>query len=633
MYTQCPECGVAFRVTADVLRQAAGKVRCGGCGSAFNALEHLSEQRPSAPVRREQPQPQLPELTPEDGSSQSEPETPEQTISAEQSAALLKTLDQLAGSNIRIEDTGVEWRVLDEGDGEDIDGAPDGAVIDEILEDSPTPVDEFLTATPPYIDAPEVFEEMRFDDDTPLPDDFDMASPPPVPRPPVAAVEVREEAAEIQVDLDFGAPEDWEDLLGEVAVEVETAGEETVPPTLEADEEVEDSRSVDSADSEDSNEIVLLGEDPPDIDTQFGIQAEALGIDISGLYELDEVAEIGTGDADEEELAIELEEQDEESLFDEIKRKPVDEGSLTVALEDESTPRVILEEPVIPEMTEEEKTINMLIDQDLLSVAVEDEDGFASTIVQKQPAPKSESTPDSQRDSGKDDPARKRAKKDEAKPMLVETIIMEGHRVRDIEGMERDRKNRKLGEELKAATAQTAWPEADTAGRRGRMIAASIALGLLLVLQVMHQSRDALATIPAFNRTVGPLYRMLGAPLTPAYDIKGWRFEATKGETDDGDQVLTIYSRIGNNSQADLPYPLVHVALTDRFEDIIGSRVLEPADYLADGDDPRKLVPAGNSFNAVISIETPSPEATGFRLDVCYRLASSQLRCAIEDFK
>ncbi|MGI9271510.1 MAG: MJ0042-type zinc finger domain-containing protein, partial [Woeseiaceae bacterium] len=38
MYTQCPECDVAFRVTAEVLKQAAGKVRCGGCGVAFNAL-------------------------------------------------------------------------------------------------------------------------------------------------------------------------------------------------------------------------------------------------------------------------------------------------------------------------------------------------------------------------------------------------------------------------------------------------------------------------------------------------------------------------------------------------------------------------------------------------------------------
>ena len=108
MYTQCPECGVAFRVTAEVLKQAAGKVRCGGCGIAFNALEHLSEQKPEAPVKPEvSAEPDVPELTP-DEPGKLEADTPPQSISAEQSAALLKTLDQLAGSDIRIEDTGLE---------------------------------------------------------------------------------------------------------------------------------------------------------------------------------------------------------------------------------------------------------------------------------------------------------------------------------------------------------------------------------------------------------------------------------------------------------------------------------------------------------------------------------------------
>ena len=64
MYTQCPECGVAFRVTAAILKQAAGKVRCGGCGTAFSALESLSEERPPDPVRPRS-RPSLPELTPE----------------------------------------------------------------------------------------------------------------------------------------------------------------------------------------------------------------------------------------------------------------------------------------------------------------------------------------------------------------------------------------------------------------------------------------------------------------------------------------------------------------------------------------------------------------------------------------
>jgi predicted Zn finger-like uncharacterized protein len=43
MYSQCPECLTRFRVTAEALRAAHGTVRCGRCGSAFDALPRLSD--------------------------------------------------------------------------------------------------------------------------------------------------------------------------------------------------------------------------------------------------------------------------------------------------------------------------------------------------------------------------------------------------------------------------------------------------------------------------------------------------------------------------------------------------------------------------------------------------------------
>ena len=156
MYTQCPDCSTAFRVTADVLKQAAGKVRCGGCSNAFNALDYLSESIPQRSAPREADAP-LPELTPDPAQK---PDGLPASISAEQSAALLKTLDELAGSDIRIEDTGVEWRVLDDDDvGEaaadpvaneaNAEASPANDLradeVDELLEESPTPVDQFLT--------------------------------------------------------------------------------------------------------------------------------------------------------------------------------------------------------------------------------------------------------------------------------------------------------------------------------------------------------------------------------------------------------------------------------------------------------------------------------------------------------
>ena len=46
MYTQCPECHARFRVGAGDLSAAGGTVRCGRCGSAFNALDLLSDTVP-----------------------------------------------------------------------------------------------------------------------------------------------------------------------------------------------------------------------------------------------------------------------------------------------------------------------------------------------------------------------------------------------------------------------------------------------------------------------------------------------------------------------------------------------------------------------------------------------------------
>ena len=129
------------------------------------------------------------------------------------------------------------------------------------------------------------------------------------------------------------------------------------------------------------------------------------------------------------------------------------------------------------------------------------------------------------------------------------------------------------------------------------------------------------------------MYRAIGKPLSPKWDITGWRFEATKGSTDQSDENLTIYSRIGNKSDKPLPYPILAISLTDRFEETVGNRILDPADYLSEDLDPRKLVQPDNTFDAVVTIDSPAETTTGFKLNVCYRESGGQLRCAIDDFK
>ena len=220
---------------------------------------------------------------------------------------------------------------------------------------------------------------------------------------------------------------------------------------------------------------------------------------------------------------------------------------------------------------------------------------------------------------------------------VVETIVMEGDHVSD------SLADRELSGRLETLTDPASFidtyitkkgAKADADQRYGkRAFAVAAGLLLLLVAQFVHHTRESLATIGAFNQTIGPLYQMLGDPITPNWDIKGWQFEATNGSTDESDSVLTIYSRLSNRAADALPYPIVHVALTDRFEEVIGSRMLDPSEYLAGNADPERNVPAGANFTAVITIASPADEATGFKLNVCYPASGGRLRCAIEDFK
>ena len=52
MLTRCPACATHFRVTAEQLKARSGRVRCGECQHAFNALDALIEEPMSLPAPR-----------------------------------------------------------------------------------------------------------------------------------------------------------------------------------------------------------------------------------------------------------------------------------------------------------------------------------------------------------------------------------------------------------------------------------------------------------------------------------------------------------------------------------------------------------------------------------------------------
>jgi hypothetical protein len=296
---------------------------------------------------------------------------------------------------------------------------------------------------------------------------------------------------------------------------------------------------------------------------------------------------------------------------------------------------------IVPTPTKEEQTVNMLIDADLMRLAIPDDEGMASTLVLEEKAARKRPAGDAH--------ARSDGPPSDA---LFETIIMEGAFARTAFEQER------LAAEAEARAMQARQVDAQLAARQSAermrkrrlhigLLVAIAALVVLLAGQFVHQSRAELATVPAVGDAIAPIYRAVGAPITPEWDVKGWRFEVTSGSTNGGaaagpadlpelmpgDEVLTIYSRLGNRSEQALPYPLITLALTDRFEEVIGSKVLEPANYLADGISSREMVPPGTSFDATIAVAAPAESAAGFKLNVCYRHEGGGLRCALDDFR
>jgi hypothetical protein len=580
-----------------------------------------------------------------------------QSISAEQSAALLKTLDELAGSDIRIEDTGVEWRVLDE-----LEAAEPAADDDD--------ADMEADANAVNVD------ELRFDDDTPLPDDFDLggeSSYAPEPAPVVEDEVVEDEVAddepeEPKPEIALSEPGEWADILGEFQV---LAQEVAAPPDIEMEAiDANDDGDELVGELDDDSAIELSSTDQPlDMDTQFALQAEAMGIDISGINELEE-------DVLKEEPAFETEaledstELENEELEDEIEFEDEDvedepeleDEEVEVELEldvigDQDEQQELIEEPIIeshtiedelalgggsepeeddagehyvPPMTEEEHTVNMQIDEDLMALAIEDEDGFASTIVIPAKDTEKKAHKEKSDTSGDDGEIKADTADDKAG---FETIIMEGESIRS--AFDNDKFAADAAEAAKLAELareQDAGQTKQSGERRYGIIAGISALVLLLGVQLVHQSRESLATIPAFSNMISTIYRAIGQPVQPAWDITGWRFEVTTSSTDGEPGELTVYSRLGNSSDGPLPYPLISISLADRFEETLGSRVLDPGDYLPTDLDPRKLVEPGSSFNAIITIKSASEEATSFNLKVCYRMTNGQLRCKDDSF-
>ena len=158
-------------------------------------------------------------------------------------------------------------------------------------------------------------------------------------------------------------------------------------------------------------------------------------------------------------------------------------------------------------------------------------------------------------------------------------------------------------------------------------LVATIALALLLIVQMVHQNREWLAAHTPLGGPLRALYSTIGAPVSPpanltAYQLRQW------GVTGDpaGEGTLRVRASILNIAAQLEPYPLLRVTLANRFGGSIGTRDFDPCEYL--GKPIAKLLAPGERVDATMDILDPGKNAEGFEIDVCLRGADKKISCA-----
>ena len=157
----------------------------------------------------------------------------------------------------------------------------------------------------------------------------------------------------------------------------------------------------------------------------------------------------------------------------------------------------------------------------------------------------------------------------------------------------------------------------------------SLALAVLLLVQLVHHFRQDLARHPQIGAALRGLYGGLGLELSPnwdlgAFELKQWSNEQAAGT----DGRMSVRASLRNRASFAQPHPVLRLELEDRYGEPVAVRDFEPGEYLKNPSQAARLIGPGGTSEAEILIVDPGPEAVGYRLDVCLRESDALLRCA-----
>ena len=605
MYTQCPDCSTVFRVTAEALRVAQGRVRCGICSAGFNALDNLSE----APVPRtlgedadedtitveEMPGNEFIELSglPEDGIDEA---TGREAGEAEPPAGDLKE-DAAAWEAPAQEDLGeqgVSRPDLATGEPAEEEPAADERAAEHLAEEESAweeSAEEVRAGEEPVAKQPASEEagEAQHADTEPAgeePTDEAAEGPATGGGEDTPAGDLLDSLPDKALEF-HGSAEDLEKLF--VSAGALAYGREPDPADVPL--------AIDRIASQDLSGIEVREDDfdwPDSSDSPFdpGNPAHVAAVLASSSGEAQARRE---GDLDRtDEYPVLVVEDYEAALAsgqgtgDEPGDEPAPGGAADSATAEQAAsagelPPVGTAEP----------------EAGAAPAAKVDDDGSGPV----EPATTTQEESASDTSEPQDEP-----------PLLI------------------------IPEELRHGPSATAADDLaapldldEESPRRWPLAVAAGLLAAVLGAQLIHHWRQDLVRNPATGPWMLRGYHALGLELRPPVDLGAFELRQLGAASDPGQAGrIKLRASIVNNAPFAQPYPLLRLSLQDRFGSTIGARNLTPEEYLPGAAaDASGLIGASQRADAEVVFVDPGREAVGFELDVC-AAGEAGLRCSAD---
>ena len=131
----------------------------------------------------------------------------------------------------------------------------------------------------------------------------------------------------------------------------------------------------------------------------------------------------------------------------------------------------------------------------------------------------------------------------------------------------------------------------------------------------IHNQRGLLMRNPAIAPWLEAVYGRLGQAVETTWDVGRFRILESSAELDAGGD-LQVQLSFMNEGEFAQPYPVLRIILEDRWGDEIGSRDIQPSDYVSAYAGGRRFAPSERATGRATVIR-PGLEAVGFRLDLC----------------